>query len=218
VQAQRRIDFSQAPRFVGYLTYGRSYGTLSRAAIFVSERMQDDITMTEYQALGEVRYQIRRFLHFSEQMARGAGLEPQQHQLLLALKSLPGDQGATVSTLAERLQIQHHSAVELINRAADRDLVARRRGEVDRRQVFVRLTDTGEAILHDLSRHHRDELRSTGPDLLRALTTLLTNALGEAALADGAAAAPAEHDGGNETEGGEGAWTPQSQHRTTGPE
>lgn len=199
------------------MTYGRSYGTLCRAAIFLGERMQDDMTMAEYQALGEFRYQIRRFLHFSEQMARGAGLEPQQHQLLLAVKSLPGDQGATVSMLAERLQIQHHSAVELINRAADRDLVVRRRGEVDRRQVFVRLTDTGEAILHDLSTQTRDELRTTGPDLIRALTTLLTRALGEAALTDGAAA-PAERDDSNETEGGEGAWTPRSQHRTTGPE
>ena len=180
--------------------------------------MQDDMTMAEYQALGEFRYQIRRFLHFSEQMARGAGLEPQQHQLLLAVKSLPGDQGATVSMLAERLQIQHHSAVELINRAADRDLVARRRGEVDRRQVFVRLTDTGEAILHDLSKHTRDELRSTGPDLIRALTTLVTKTLGEAALADGASDTPAEHDDETETEGSEGAWTAQSKHRTTGPE
>jgi DNA-binding MarR family transcriptional regulator len=180
--------------------------------------MQDDMTMAEYQALGEFRYQIRRFLHFSEQMARGAGLEPQQHQLLLAVKSLPGDQGVTVSMLAERLQIQHHSAVELINRAADRDLVARRRGEVDRRQVFVRLTDTGEAILRDLSRQTRDELRSTGPDLIRALTTLVARTLGEAALADGAGDAAAEINGGSETEGGEGAWTPQSQHRTTGPE
>ena len=209
-------NYRLSPPNYSHLTSGRSCDTLYRAAIFLGERMQDDMTMAEYQALGEFRYQIRRFLHFSEQMARGAGLEPQQHQLLLAVKSLPANPGVTVSMLAERLQIQHHSAVELINRAADRDLVARRRGEVDRRQVFVRLTDTGEAILHDLSRQTRDELRSTGPELIHALTTLVTRTLGEAALADGAGDALAEVNDGSETEGGEGAWTPQSQHRTTG--
>jgi len=82
--------------------------------------IDQEITLSEYQSLAEFRYQLRRFLHFSEQAARSVGLEPQQHQLLLALKGLPYGRPATVSELAERLQIQHHSTVELINRMVDR--------------------------------------------------------------------------------------------------
>ena len=72
------------------------------------------ISRTEYEALGEFRYQIRRFLHFSEEAARAAGVEPQQHQLLLAAKALERAGTPTIKTLAVRLQIQHHSMVELV--------------------------------------------------------------------------------------------------------
>jgi DNA-binding MarR family transcriptional regulator len=75
-----------------------------------------DLSLADYQALAEFRYLLRRFLHFSEQEARAAGLEPQQHQMLLAIKGLPADKAASVGELAERLQLQHHSTVELINR------------------------------------------------------------------------------------------------------
>ncbi len=79
----------------------------------------EDISMTDYYALAEIRYQIRRFLHFSEEAAREAGLVPQQHQLLLALKGLPAGRKATISELAERLQLRHHSTVELIDRLVE---------------------------------------------------------------------------------------------------
>lgn len=102
------------------------------------------ITDTDYRSLAEVRYQIRRFLHFSEQAARATGIEPQQHQLLLAVRGL--DQ-PSISVLAERLQIQHHSAVELVDRLAERGLVLRSRAPSDRRQVLVQLTPRGEAEL-----------------------------------------------------------------------
>src|SRR3954451_4988252 len=91
----------------------------------------DDISLSEYQALAEIRYQIRRFLAFSERIARAAGLESQQHHALLALKGLPEGKQATVGYLAERLQLQHHSTVELINRLAENNYVRRRRDEVD---------------------------------------------------------------------------------------
>ena len=86
----------------------------------------------DYEALAEVRYQLRRFLHFSEQTAREAGLEPQQHQLMLALKGLPGGARPRVSDLAERLQIKPHSAVERINRLSSAGCVRRLRGGRDR--------------------------------------------------------------------------------------
>jgi len=80
----------------------------------------DEVTIDDYRGLGEFRYQIRRFLRFSEQVAREAGIEPQQHQLLLAIKGLPEGVVASISILAERLQIQHHSAVELVDRLVER--------------------------------------------------------------------------------------------------
>ncbi|HYX50470.1 MAG TPA: helix-turn-helix domain-containing protein, partial [Ktedonobacteraceae bacterium] len=80
----------------------------------------DEISITEYQTLAEFRYQLRRFLRFSEQAARAAGLEPQQHQLLLALKGLPEGRKATIGALAERLQLTHHSTVELVDRLVER--------------------------------------------------------------------------------------------------
>ena len=132
-----------------------------------------EIPLVEYQALAAFRYQLRRFLHFSEQAARAAGLEPQQHQLLLALKGLPEGRLATVGELAERLQIQHHSTVELVNRMVDRNLIERTRDERDQRKVLISLTSYGEEVLRKLSLLHRTELRSTGPALVRALVTLI---------------------------------------------
>lgn len=123
----------------------------------------------DYQALAEFRYQIRRFLNFSEQAARAAGLEPQQHQALLAIKGLPKARKATVGVLAERLQIQHHSAVEMVNRLEARGLLKRTRNLADRREVLLRLTRQGEVLLRELSLPHRAELRSAGRALLRAL-------------------------------------------------
>lgn len=130
------------------------------------------ITQGDYQSLAEFRHQIRRFLHFSEQAARGAGLEPQQHQLLLALKGLEGAPPA-IGVLAERLQVQHHSAVELVDRLVERGLVARSRDPEDRRQVLIHLTGRGEAELEKLAMCHLEELRNNGPALVGALEALI---------------------------------------------
>ena len=143
-----------------------------------------EITLSQYQSLAEFRYQLRRFLHFSEQAARSVGLEPQQHQLLLTLKGLPQGRPATVSELAERLQIQHHSTVELIDRMVDRNLLERSRDENDQRRVIIHLTPYGEEVLRKLSLLHRTELRSSGPELVRALNSVINgedqNLLGNA--------------------------------------
>jgi DNA-binding MarR family transcriptional regulator len=121
-----------------------------------------------FQALAEFRYQIRRFLNFSERAARRAGLEPQQHQALLALKGLPVGRRPTIGFLAERMQIKHHSAVELVNRLALQGLIRRSRCKTDRREVLVELTRQGERLLTRLAHAHREELRSAGAALLRA--------------------------------------------------
>ncbi|HEX5167031.1 MAG TPA: MarR family winged helix-turn-helix transcriptional regulator [Thermomicrobiales bacterium] len=133
-----------------------------------------DITNADLQALAEFRYQIRHFLSFSERAARAAGIEPRQHQLLLALAGLPEGVQPTIRALADRMHLQHHSAVELVSRLEQRGMVVRDRDRHDRRQVLVRLTPEGEAILRQLSTTHWAELRSRGPILARALNAIVT--------------------------------------------
>jgi len=130
--------------------------------------MEKTLALSDYRALAELRYQIRLFLRFSEEAARKMSLEPQQHQLMLALKGLPAGIRPTIGTLAERLQIQHHSAVELVNRLSAGGLVRRNRSGEDRRQVLLGLTPQGEKVL-ELSIGHQAELRSHGPALVGAL-------------------------------------------------
>jgi DNA-binding MarR family transcriptional regulator len=123
----------------------------------------------DYLALSDFRYEIRRFLNFSEEAARAAGIEPHQHQALLVIKALPDYHVATVGVLAERLQIQHHSAVELTDRLEAKGLIRRSRGQVDRREVLLGLTPRGEKLLRRLTISHRAELQSAGPKLIAAL-------------------------------------------------
>lgn len=127
----------------------------------------------DYRRLGNFRYQIRKFLHFSEEAARAEGLEPQQHQMLLAIKALDEPGGPTVGQLAEHLFVRHHSAVGLIDRLEQRQLVHRVRGEEDRRQVRVALTPQGEEKLLRLSSVHREELFTGDRGLVEALEALL---------------------------------------------
>jgi DNA-binding MarR family transcriptional regulator len=130
----------------------------------------------DFQAMAELRYQIRRFLRFSENAARRAGIEPQQHQLLLAVRGLPAHLKPTVGVLAERMQLQHHSTVELIDRLVDRGFLCRLRATDDRRQVLVKLTGDGEEFLRTLSLDHLQELRSSGSTFVNILQRLLENA------------------------------------------
>ncbi len=127
----------------------------------------------EYQALAEFRYRLRQFLRFSQRAAMAAGLEPQQHQALLALRGLPAGQLPTVGRLAERMQLRHHSVVELVDRLAAKGLVRRTRDAEDRRRVQVRVTARGERVLRRLARDHHAELSAQGPRLAASLNQLL---------------------------------------------
>jgi DNA-binding MarR family transcriptional regulator len=120
----------------------------------------DEISKADYEALAAFRAALRRFIHFSEEGARAAGLTPQQHQLLLAVKGQPGREWASVSDLAEALQVRHHAAVGLVDRCERAGLVRRAPDPKDRRQVRVSLTEKGEAILARLSARNRRELRA----------------------------------------------------------
>ena len=126
--------------------------------------------------MAEFRYQIRRFLQFSEEAARINGIEPHQHQLLLAVKGAPPEQKITIRFLASRLGIRHNSAVELVDRLTERGVVMRVRGNEDRREVLVRLTPSGERLLRRLSLYHREEIQSMGPALAASLDALIAKA------------------------------------------
>lgn len=129
----------------------------------------------DFAALANFRHEIRRFLNFSEIAARSAGTEPQQHQALLAIKGMPPKTEITVGVLAERLQIRHHTAVELSRRLERKRWILRSRNAEDARRVDLRLTSRGERLLERLSRSHHDELRTAGPRLIAALQRVLSH-------------------------------------------
>jgi DNA-binding MarR family transcriptional regulator len=129
----------------------------------------------DYAALAEFRYEVRRFLHFAEQMARTAGIEPQQYQALLAIRGLPDWARATVGALAERMQIRHHSAVELSGRLERAGWITRLRGNADRREVLLRLTPRGQRLLGKLSQLHRQELLTTSTRLIESLRSVVAH-------------------------------------------
>jgi DNA-binding MarR family transcriptional regulator len=138
------------------------------------------LKLSDYQALAEFRHQIRRFLHFSEQAVEASGLERGQYQLMLAIKGMPDGVRPRIRELAERMQIQHHSAVELINRLESGGFVRRERTEGDRREVLLTLTAKGERVLAELALHHHEELQNAAPRLVAALGKVMQGGKGAA--------------------------------------
>jgi DNA-binding MarR family transcriptional regulator len=126
----------------------------------------------EYLALGEFRYQLRRFLRNMEEATRELGINPQQYQLVLAIKGLPEEIEPTISHLAERMQLNHNSMVELADRCEEQKLVRRSRSSTDRRQVKLSILPDGEILLRELGVAARQELQETGPILVEAILGL----------------------------------------------
>ena len=129
------------------------------------------LTDSEFQALAAFRYELRRFMSFSEDKARGEGLTVQQHQALLSIRGEPGE--STIGTVAEKLLIEHHSASELVKRLVARGLLTRQCDEQDRRRVTLQLTREAEEILTRLSSSHRAEIERMQPTLSRLLNRLV---------------------------------------------
>jgi DNA-binding MarR family transcriptional regulator len=125
-----------------------------------------------YELLAHLRYTLRNFLRFSGEAAAAAGLSPQQHQALLAIKGFPERDYVSVGELAERLHLQHHSAVGLVNRLVARQLVRKTPAKSDRRRMEVRLTPRGESALQRLSAVHLAELRQREPELRKLLASI----------------------------------------------
>jgi DNA-binding MarR family transcriptional regulator len=130
------------------------------------------VSKAQYEMLAAFRYSLRKFIHFSEAAALAAGITPQHHQALLAIKGFPGRDSVTVGELAKRLQLRHHSTVGLIDRLVAEKLAVRTPSTEDRRQVFVQLANRGEKILEKLSVLHCEQFNRIGPELSRLLKRL----------------------------------------------
>lgn len=140
-----------------------------RYNLLVAQRISNG----EYRGLAELRFRIRRFVQEGDATARAAGLEPQQYLLLLAVRGLPEGLEGSIRTLADRLSLQHHSAVELVDRMEERGYVKRMRSRTDRRQVIVSLEPFGEKLLAQVARKRIVELRANGRALVDAIGALL---------------------------------------------
>ena len=129
----------------------------------------------DYEAMAELRYLGRKFLRFSKDyLGTKAGLNPEQYEALLAIRAFASQEGLIISQLSERLQIKHHSAVNIVDRLVERKLVTRAAGETDRRRRHIRLTANGEKLIEELVGVHWRELRSRSAEMIKALERVRT--------------------------------------------
>ena len=133
---------------------------MPRRAAKSSPNSAPELTKTDYEKLAQFRYQLRRFLRFSEDVTHSRGITMLQYLLLLQIQGFPGRDWATVGELAERLQAQHHGIVSLVSRCEGAGLVRRVASRNDGRRVEVRLTRKGARLLERLALLHRTELLS----------------------------------------------------------
>ena len=148
----------------------------------LSNRSGRALSKADYEQLAAWRYSLRRFLRFSEEAASAAGVTPQQHQALLAIQGMPGRGDATMGELAERLQLRHHSAVELVDRLETAGLMKRSVSADDGRQVRLTVTAKGLRLLEKLTLAHREELKRVGPELAAVLSQVVASTTEEATV------------------------------------
>ncbi|HEX3437342.1 MAG TPA: MarR family winged helix-turn-helix transcriptional regulator [Pseudacidobacterium sp.] len=134
---------------------------------------QPVLSHRQVQRLAEFRFQLRRFLHFSHIVAEGAGLRPQQYQLLQCVYGMPDELDPTIANVAARMLLKHNSAVELVDRTVEQGLLRRVPDPTDHRRILLRVTSQGEHLLNSLAAYHLQELEEAGPELLRALRRVL---------------------------------------------
>ena len=135
--------------------------------------MKRQIREIEYTALAELRYRIREFVRGSDEAAHAADLEPQQYQLLLAVRASPNRRETTIRHLADRLHLKHHSVVGLVDRLEKRRFVRRERGGPDQRHVLVKLLPHGQRALECVVRQRLHEVRESGHALVSAIAAIL---------------------------------------------
>jgi DNA-binding MarR family transcriptional regulator len=138
-----------------------------------AKRSSKAVSRAEYQALAEFRYQLASFLRRRRKAAQNAGIEPQQYELMLAVKGLPADRKPSIKQIAEQLRLQHHSAVELATRLVNRGLIRRERSKEDRRSVLLSVTKEGQRAMDQVVQYSLDQLRDEAPQLLKTLARLV---------------------------------------------
>ena len=117
------------------------------------------LSKTQFTALSEFRFQLARFLRFSERASRAAGIMPTQYLLLLHVRGFQGRDFATVGELAQRLQASPHGTAALIARCERSGLVTKQRNKEDARRVEIQLTAHGKRMVEEIAKQHREELR-----------------------------------------------------------
>ncbi|SRR5579871_5372279 len=147
--------------------------TLLESKTPAASRQAKPLQKAEYLALAEFRYQVRRYLRHMEETCRETGISPQQYQVILAIKGLPMAQQPNIGSLAERMQLNHNSMVELVDRCEQHGLIRRTRSGADRRQVELEVTAEGDAILRRLASAARQELQNRGPILVESVMQML---------------------------------------------
>jgi DNA-binding MarR family transcriptional regulator len=128
--------------------------------------------LSRLRTLAEFRFQLRKFLSFSEIASERVGIAAQQYQLMQVIASMPEGQKASIGYLAERMILRHNSMVELVDRAERKGLVRREHDEKDLRRSLVLLTAQGEEILQRLVLEHLKELAPRSEALRLALEEL----------------------------------------------
>jgi DNA-binding MarR family transcriptional regulator len=136
------------------------------------DRPVDALDASQYRAIAAFRYELRRFLSFSEAEAASAGLPAQQHQALLSIAGHAGPKPPTVGVLADQLLVAPHTAAELVSRMVEGGLITKTTSPQDRRRMELALTPKAEALLRRLTAVHLEELRTLEPALARALGRL----------------------------------------------
>lgn len=132
------------------------------------------LSSEQYRRLAEFRYQMRRFLHFSQEAAAGAGLHTKQYQMLQVIAGMPDGMAPTIAAVASRMCLRHNSAVELVNRTIEANLIRKVADPVDHRRLLLQITPSGQRILASLMEYHMRELEELGPELIRALKRVLS--------------------------------------------
>ncbi len=147
--------------------------SLRRPAGSGRSRKRPELTRAQFRQLSEMRYQLLKFLHFSQDAAERAAIRPQQHQLLLAIHGIPANEEPSIANVARRMLLKHNSAVELVDRTIELGFLRRTHDPTDHRRILLRLTPEGERLLRSLTEHHLNELQEAGPRLIEALRRVI---------------------------------------------
>jgi DNA-binding MarR family transcriptional regulator len=128
------------------------------------------VNLEDYHALAQFRYLLRKFLRFSKDVLSHTGrVTPEQYEALLAIKAFTSPAGLTITQLSERLQVKHHSAVNIVDRLVERKLITREAAKTDRRRRHVKITARGDKLIEQLAAVHWKEMRTCSPEMIKAL-------------------------------------------------